>query len=202
MDRELARILEIGLEGIDPAYCTPEVSKRLQTYFDQVSLFNDALGLVNAKDELLVRRHILDSLIPLPCITRHVLESFGENARFADLGSGNGMPGLVLSCVTASLRPGWRFSLVERMGRRAGFLRNTLAVTGLASVTDVIESDIERVRTDFDVLVMRAFRPLDAIEHNLLSLCHENSLVFIWTAGAPDGVSVMRKTSAGVFQKL
>jgi 16S rRNA (guanine527-N7)-methyltransferase len=47
------------------------------------------------------------------------------------------------------------------MGRRAGFLRNTLAVLGLPNAV-VEEGEMERVPpARFDLLTFRAFRPLD-----------------------------------------
>ena len=202
MEESLKTLLSQGFSEIDTKFCTPSILGRLEKYYDQVELFNSALGLVNASGKELVTRHILDSIIPLTCMQNLISSQFQGNVSIADLGSGNGMPGLVLSCVATETNPSWKFHLVERMGRRAGFLRNTLAVTGLADKTEVVQSDINDIKTTFDVLIMRAFRPLDAIHDRLLEMCHENSLVFIWTAGEKNGVSVLRKTAAGVFQKI
>jgi len=199
MEKDLKQLLEDGIKAIDPDIFTPQLSLRLETYFDQIKLFNHALGLVNADDRSIVSRHILDSLAPLPFMHSLVQRYLPlRNIEVADLGSGNGMPGLVLACA----RNDWRFFLVERMGRRAGFLRHAVAMTGMASSVQVLENDIAQVRRTFDVLVMRAFRPLDAVQDKLLSICHEDSLVFVWTAGTEHGVSVLRKTCAGVFQRL
>ena len=202
MEESLKTLLKDGLNNINSSFCTPTTLARLEKYYDQVTFFNSALGLVNAEGKELVTRHILDSIIPLGCMQNLINQNFSGPVSIADLGSGNGMPGLVLSCVTTETDPSWNFSLVERMGRRAGFLRNTLAVTGLADKTAVVQQDINDIKTTFDVLIMRAFRPLEAVEDRLLELCHENSLVFIWTAGAPNGVTVLRKSAAGVFQKV
>jgi 16S rRNA (guanine527-N7)-methyltransferase len=46
------------------------------------------------------------------------------------------------------------------MGRRAGFLRNTLAILGLANA-ETEECEMEKAPGGFDVTVFRAFRPLD-----------------------------------------
>ena len=202
MEESLKTLLEDGLRQIDSSFCTPSILSRLEKYYDQVTLFNSALGLVNADGKELVTRHILDSVIPLPCMRSLISRDFNGPVSIADLGSGNGMPGLVLSCIATETEPSWKFHLVERMGRRAGFLRNTLAVTGLADRTEVVQSDMNDIKNTFDVLIMRAFRPFEAIGDRLLELCHEGSLVFIWTAGAPNGVTVLRKSAAGVFQKV
>jgi 16S rRNA (guanine527-N7)-methyltransferase len=57
--------------------------------------------------------------------------------------------------------PEARFTLIERMGRRVGFLQNTLAVLALENVA-VEEGPMEQAPPGrFDLAVFRAFRPLE-----------------------------------------
>ncbi|MDR3144996.1 MAG: class I SAM-dependent methyltransferase, partial [Treponema sp.] len=75
----------------------------------------------------------------------------------ADIGSGAGLPGIPL----AAALPGYPFVLLERSGRRAAFLRNTLAVLGLSNAV-VEETDMKRAAPErFGLVVFRAFRPLE-----------------------------------------
>jgi 16S rRNA (guanine527-N7)-methyltransferase len=75
----------------------------------------------------------------------------------ADVGSGAGLPGIPLAIAL----PDADFTLIERMGRRANFLRNTLAVLGLPNAR-VEEADMERAPGErFNLAVFRAFRPLE-----------------------------------------
>jgi 16S rRNA (guanine527-N7)-methyltransferase len=77
--------------------------------------------------------------------------------RIADAGSGAGLPGIPLAIAL----PGARFTLIERMGRRAGFLRNTLAVLGLGNA-ELEELEMEKAGPGrFDLICFRAFRPLE-----------------------------------------
>lgn len=78
-----------------------------------------------------------------------------------DLGSGGGVPGLVL----ARNCPTQRFVLLDAMDRRSAFLRSSVAVLGLADRVQVRtgraeqlarEPDLEAV---FDVVVARSFGP-------------------------------------------
>jgi 16S rRNA (guanine527-N7)-methyltransferase len=144
----------------------------LLSYIKEIELFNPAYGLVKVNDrrELIVR-HILDSLAPLDVI-RHTLASAPERETplIADAGSGAGLPGIPL----AICMDGAEFTLIERMGRRAGFLRDALAVLGLPNVR-VEEAEMEKLRRPtekrFDLVVFRAFRPLEpAILKGLLKL--------------------------------
>jgi 16S rRNA (guanine527-N7)-methyltransferase len=133
----------------------------LEKYIAEIELFNPAYGLVGAKDHgELVTKHILDTLAPLGIILRLIEERKQTQERIlriADAGSGAGLPGVPLAIALPN-----SFTLIERMGRRAGFLRNTIAVLGLANVT-VEEGEMEKQEPGrFDIITFRAFRPLDA----------------------------------------
>jgi 16S rRNA (guanine527-N7)-methyltransferase len=142
------------------------VGTLLTRYIEEIELFNPAYGLVGAKTrEDLVTRHILDSLAPLGIILGLLGELFppgrtgtAERApRIADVGSGAGLPGIPLAIAL----PEARITLIERMGRRAGFLRNTVAVLGLNNAA-VEEVEMEQAGPGrFDLLCFRAFRPLE-----------------------------------------
>jgi len=148
-----------GLEKIGYKAAADSALPQLARYIEEIELFNAAYGLVKVKDrrELIVK-HILDSLAPLP-ILRRLLEALpgGRTPAIADVGSGAGLPGLPL----AICMPDAQFTLIERMGRRAGFLRNAAAVLGLSNVR-IEEKDMEIAQAAcFDIVVFRAFRPLD-----------------------------------------
>jgi 16S rRNA (guanine527-N7)-methyltransferase len=134
----------------------------LYDYIDEIELFNEACGLVGFKSrEELIERHILDSLAPLGLLCRLLKEAPAK--ALADLGSGAGLPGIPLAIALPSIR----FTLIERMGKRAGFLRNTLAVLGLKNA-ELEENEIEKALPGrFGVVTSRAFTPLDtaAIKH-------------------------------------
>ena len=131
-----------------------EVLRLLHIYIEEIERFNPAYGLVGARNrEELTVKHILDSLAPLGIISG--LIRAGSPA--ADVGSGAGLPGIPLAIAL----PDADFTLIERMGRRANFLRNTLAVLGLPNAR-VEEADMERTPgSRFDLAVFRAFRPLE-----------------------------------------
>jgi 16S rRNA (guanine527-N7)-methyltransferase len=159
--------LEQGLFrlGISPA-ALPFLSK----YIEEIERFNPAYGLVKVRDrrELIVK-HILDSLSPLG-----LPRIFEGRAAIADVGSGAGLPGIPLAIAL----PGTRVTLIERMGRRAAFLRNCLAALGLSNVT-VEEAEMEKSAPGrFDLIVLRAFRPLEVpVLKGLVRLLLPNGLI-------------------------
>ncbi|MDL2228819.1 16S rRNA (guanine(527)-N(7))-methyltransferase RsmG [Treponema sp. OttesenSCG-928-L16] len=177
MRPELAGIDPLLKEGIDmlkdgsavfgnllsPRY--GEVLFTLQKYIEEIELFNPAYGLVGVRDRAeLIVKHILDSLAPLAAAGfMDAVIKGGENSgrtgtpAAADVGSGAGLPGIPL----AIMLPGIHFTLMERMGRRAGFLRNSLAVLGLDNA-EAEERDMEKAAPGrFSLIVFRAFRPLE-----------------------------------------
>jgi 16S rRNA (guanine527-N7)-methyltransferase len=80
-----------------------------------------------------------------------------EGATVADLGSGAGLPGLVL----ALARPDLRVTLIEPMARRVAFLTEAVESLGLGQVTVVRGRAEEWTGPDrFDVVTARALAPL------------------------------------------
>ncbi|MCF0261743.1 MAG: 16S rRNA (guanine(527)-N(7))-methyltransferase RsmG [Sphaerochaetaceae bacterium] len=151
MDQSLKELLDKGIEQIDSQLLDEKLSKKLQRLYDEISLFNPSYGLVNAEGQELVVKHILDCLAPVPILVR---QANFDSINMADLGSGSGLPGLVL----ASSLPQWKITLVERMGRRVGFLRNTIPLMGLASQVSVLQKDLSEVQNYYNVITFRAFR--------------------------------------------
>jgi len=164
-----------------------EVISLLSRYIDEIELFNDAYGLVGVADtKELVIKHILDSLAPLGIISRLLAETRGADtaqaeaqaaqsaAQIADAGSGAGLPGIPLAIAL----PNCNFTLIERMGRRAGFLWNTKASLCLSNIS-VEESELEKTAPErFNLVTFRAFKPLDApLLKTLFKTCAKGGII-------------------------
>jgi 16S rRNA (guanine527-N7)-methyltransferase len=108
------------------------------------------LGLVAASDaHRLYERHLLDCL-------RACLEFTPGDRHALDLGSGAGLPGLVL----ATALPMTSFVLVDSRRRAAGFLELAVERLGLENV-EVRMAAAGDVNMAVDVVTARAFRPID-----------------------------------------
>ena len=141
-----------------------EIIKLLSRYIKEIELFNSAYGLVGTSDtEQIVIRHILDCLAPLGIISGLLEKHTGTTPHIADFGSGAGLPGIPL----AIAMPNCNFTLIERMGRRSGFLQNTSAVlssctqNGFSNIT-VEEGEYEKTEKEkFSIVTFRALANID-----------------------------------------
>ncbi|MDR2445560.1 MAG: 16S rRNA (guanine(527)-N(7))-methyltransferase RsmG [Spirochaetaceae bacterium] len=136
---------------------TDQTEALLNRFSDEIELFNPAYGLVSVKDRNeLVVKHILDSLAPIITIKQLLNARVNQTPHIVDVGSGAGLPGIPL----AIAMPGVSVNLIERMGRRAGFLRNTQAVLALSNL-EVFEIEMEKAQPAIaDIVCFRAFQPL------------------------------------------
>jgi 16S rRNA (guanine527-N7)-methyltransferase len=107
------------------------------------------IGAVAASDLTRIReRHVLDCLRSAP----HV-----RGASFAyDLGSGAGLPGIVVAVAI----PATRVVLVERRANRAAFLELAVQELGLPNA-EVSAGPVQELAEPADVCLARAFAPLD-----------------------------------------
>ncbi len=113
-----------------------ESCERLATYVSLLERWQSRINLVSRKTLGMVwARHVADGLQLLPHIPQGPVE-------LVDLGSGSGVPGLILALTLASRRE-VSVRLVESHARKAAFLRTVIRETGIRAM--VINSRIEAV---------------------------------------------------------
>jgi 16S rRNA (guanine527-N7)-methyltransferase len=129
-----------------------EVTERLDRFVDLLLLWNRHINLLAEDDAGLIRqRHIADTLQLAPLLPP-------GHGPVADLGSGGGLPGLVLAI--ASPRP---FHLVETDRRKAAFLTEAAARLGLAHVS-IHPTRIESAALPpLSAITARALAPLSVL---------------------------------------
>lgn len=109
-------------------------------------------GLIGPRElSRIWERHLLNSAAVVPFLGEGVV---------VDIGSGAGLPGLVI----AAMEPERRVVLVEPMERRCAWLREAAEELGLASVT-VVRGRAEEVRdvVEADVVTARAVAAIDKL---------------------------------------
>ena len=138
---------ELGIPGPDACL------SRMEAYMTELERWNPRFGLVKYEDRAeLVIKHVLDSLSAWRAV-RDLLAKGADGV--LDVGSGAGFPGIPL----AAALPDVSFTLLERMTRRASFLKTCCVLLGLSRVT-VLAADLSALTGDFDVVTFRAVAPL------------------------------------------
>jgi 16S rRNA (guanine527-N7)-methyltransferase len=111
-------------------------------------------------------RHILNCAV--------LAELVPDSCLLADLGSGAGLPGIVL----ALLRPRAEILLIESLARRVAFLDECVAELGLDHVR-VLRGRAEDLATEVqaDIVTARAVAPLDRLAGWAIGLCRPGGTV-------------------------
>ncbi|KAB1200017.1 Ribosomal RNA small subunit methyltransferase G [Morella rubra] len=155
---------------------------------DQVHLYVDALLQWNQRMNLtavtevneVLERHIEDSLAIIPPVRNsyvsHCNKSI-DSINIVDVGSGAGLPGLIL----AIARPDWKVTLLESMNKRCLFLEHAIGLAGLSNVR-VVRGRAENLgqdlcfREQFDVAVARAVAEMRILVEYCLPLVRVGGL--------------------------
>ena len=132
------------------------------------------LTAVTSTDEA-VEKHLLDSLTLLPVLAE--VEGEGEGGlRLLDVGSGGGLPGLVL----AICRPDIRVTLLDSTEKKCGFLRHAAREIGLENIevlharAETAGQDKSNTREKFDIVTARAVGRLAGHYHDTAGRAIEN----------------------------
>ena len=147
----LAQVLADGIAEMDLAV-TPAQQEQLMDYLGLMFKWNSVYNLTSLRDPMqMVTHHLLDSLAAVP--------AFAGARNVLDVGSGGGLPGIVLAIV----RPDMNVSMIDTVHKKTAFLTQVKAQLSLANVT-VYTARVEQLQiaesARFDVITSRAFADL------------------------------------------
>lgn len=128
---------------------TDEAAGSMMTYLDVLLRWNRRFNLTAIRDpHQMVVEHLLDALS---------IERALHGDRVIDVGTGAGLPGLVL----AIQRPKVSFTLLDANGKKTRFLREAVRLLGVRNV-EIVTARCEDYRpgAGFDTVMCRAFAPL------------------------------------------
>lgn len=154
-DRALDAIIAADKrEAVRLAPVSHETEARLDRYIALLREWQAKTNLV-APSTLpnLWTRHIADSL--------QLVDLAPTAKRWADLGSGGGFPGVVLACAIAGTADA-KVHLVERIAKKAAFLREAIRITTSPGVVHLAEigDNVDRITGPVDCVTARALAPL------------------------------------------
>lgn len=136
--------LELEAEPAAASELAGEQIEVLRAFTNTLAEKGELLGLIGPLElPRLWTRHVLNSAIMAPLLQ--------EGQRVADIGTGGGMPGLVLAIV----RPDVQFRLIEPMERRCAWLNEQIEAFGLTNA-EVLRGRAEEYHDAFEVDVVTA----------------------------------------------
>ena len=126
---------------------------QLLDYLALIGKWNKVYNLTAVRDpQEMLTHHLLDSLTAIAPLVRH---TGGQPAKVLDVGSGGGLPGIVL----AICRPELNVSCVDTVGKKAAFIQQVAASLKLSNLHG-IHARVETLTGPFDVVCCRAFASL------------------------------------------
>jgi len=141
---------------------------------------NEEINIISrktAKNEIIRTRHIVDSA--------QIIEFIDLNSKIiTDIGSGGGMPGIIISIMLKNMKNSAKIHLYEKSHHKSAFLRNVSR--DLKINTEVIQGNIfEAQNLESGTIMVRAFKPLpivlDLVYKNFNS--YKNLIVFMGKNG-------------------
>lgn len=152
-DASLRASLRAGAEALALDLPDAQLAQLLE-YLALLHKWNSVYNLTAVRDpQQMLTQHLLDCMAALPAFhgAQHVL----------DVGSGGGLPGIVIAIWARHAQPQMRVEMIDTVHKKTAFLTQVKAELGLANVK-VNTGRVEQFEPveKFDVITSRAFADL------------------------------------------
>lgn len=137
-----------------PLRFSPQVLEKLLDYLALLQKWNAVYNLTAVRDPShMLTQHLLDCMATVP--------AFVNAQRLLDVGSGGGLPGVVIAIWAQENAPAMQVHLVDTVHKKTAFLTQVKAELRLRNLT-VHTGRVEQfeMREKFDVITSRAFAEL------------------------------------------
>ena len=146
----------INYSKLEPLNVSRETFPDLEEFRSLILAKNKEINLISSKSEDDSReRHIIDSA--------QIIDIIDENMNLCtDIGSGSGLPGIVLAIIMKHKKSNMEFHLYEKSYHKSNFLRQASEKFNLN--VKIFQKDIFKEKNLVsDIVVARAFKPLPVL---------------------------------------
>jgi 16S rRNA (guanine527-N7)-methyltransferase len=152
MSANLEAGLRAGVQALNLSL-TDEQIQRLLDYVALIQKWNKVYNLTALRDPAdMLTHHLLDSLTAIEPLSRHTQ---GQPIRVLDVGSGGGLPGVVLAICMPELNVG----CVDTVAKKAAFVQQVAVSLKLPNLRG-IHARVESLTDSYPVICSRAFASL------------------------------------------
>ena len=132
---------------------------RLEQFLGLLARWNAAYNLSAVREPAQMRvQHLADCQAVVGPLRRHLDD--GRLVRILDVGSGGGLPGIVLALAD----PAWDVTCVDAVGKKAAFVRQVAAELGLPNLHAMhARGEVLPASATYDVITARAFASLSEL---------------------------------------
>ena len=148
-------VLRDGLGALGLSLSDAQV-RQLLDYQSLIGKWNKVYNLTAVRDPAeMLTHHLLDSLAAVAPLQKHLQSRGLATASLLDVGSGAGLPGVVLAICCPNLA----VTCVDTVGKKAAFIKQAALALGLGNLTG-LHARVETLTQPFDVICSRAFASL------------------------------------------
>ncbi|MGH6638823.1 MAG: 16S rRNA (guanine(527)-N(7))-methyltransferase RsmG [Polaromonas sp.] len=169
--------LRAGLKTLQLDLSAQQIGQLLD-YQALIAKWTQVYNLTAVRDPAeMMTHHLLDSLAAIAPLQHYLQKAgLGQGARLLDVGSGAGLPGVVVAICC----PAVAVSCVDTVAKKAAFIKQAALALKLPNLTG-LHARVENIAQPFDVICSRAFASLADFTQ--------------WSAGAlaPQGVWMAMK---------
>ena len=128
-----------------------------ESFIIMLQKVNEEINIISketAKNQVIRERHVVDSA--------QIIDFVDLNSSITDIGSGGGMPGIIISIMIKNLNNPTKVNLYEKSHHKSSFLRKVSR--DLKLNTEVIQKNIfDTQNLESGTIMARAFKPLPII---------------------------------------
>ena len=157
-----------------------ETCNEFESLISMIQKKNEEINIIskkNSEKEAIRQRHIVDSV--------QIIDFVDLNSNTtSDLGSGGGMPGLIIAIIMKKLKNSMKIKLYEKSYHKCVFLKDVSNKLNLN--TEIIQEDIFKIKNiETGTIMSRAFKPmpiiLDLVQKNFGK--YKNIILFMGKSG-------------------
>lgn len=163
-------------------------------YLQQLQRWNRTYNLTALRDpEQMLIQHVFDSLAVVPAVNYIADSTANANLKIVDVGSGGGLPGVVLATACST----WNVHCVDAVEKKMAFVRQMAAVLQLPNLHAHHQRIEQAPVFSADIIISRAFASLvDFVQLSARHLAPKGQMIAMKAKRPLDEIAELEKNTS------